>query len=77
MTLHLNLIERFPEYREKIKNLLETNPTFLNLAQRYGEVSEQLSSRPDEGDPEHERLLKRRADLESELLYIMEEKSRP
>ncbi len=77
MTLHLNLIERFPEYQEKIRNLLETNSTFLNVAQRYGEVSEQLGSTPDETDPEHERLLRRRADLESELLYIMEEKSRP
>lgn len=77
MALHLNLIERFPEYKERIKGLLETNPTFHDLARQYGEVAEQLHGKPDETDPEGEKLRRRRADLESELLYIIEEKSRP
>ncbi|RDD60758.1 hypothetical protein [Ferruginivarius sediminum] len=77
MTLHLNLIERFPEYRERIKDLLETNATFTNLAKRYGEVAEQVREGRDESDPDAERLKRRKLDLETEMLSILQEKSRP
>jgi uncharacterized protein YdcH (DUF465 family) len=74
MTLHLNPIERFPEYRERITHLLEINMTFANLAKRYGEIAEQVRENRDESDPEAARL---KLDLQTEMLSILQEKSRP
>lgn len=77
MILHLNLIERFPEYQDRIKSLLETNATFSALAKYYGDVLEEIRDSADETRPDVERLRRRQQDLETEMLSIIEEKSRP
>lgn len=69
------VIERFPEEAERISELSETNPAFDALCHEFSDVSGKLDALHDgTGDiepGEHDRLHRRRAALEQELVHFM------
>lgn len=76
MTEHRKrIVRRFPEEAERINRLAETNPAFDTLCREYNDISGRLDSlHGDGGDvnpDEHDRLHRRRAALEQELLQFM------
>ena len=75
-----HVIQRFPDQEPMILRLFETSPNFNALCQAYGEVTETLhrfqgSSEPSAGS-EIERLRKRRANLDDEMLAMMQQTAR-
>lgn len=71
-----HLMERFPERAEIIKALSETSARFKDLIADHHEVSEELA-KMDPADQESEagkkaELERRRADLEEELILLMQ-----
>lgn len=72
-------IERFPDQEGAIRDLCENNTAFEALTREHAEVSERLQRHAGEGD-EHERgardLQRRRAALEEQMSFIMDQGSR-
>lgn len=69
------IVSRFPEEADRIHRLAQSNPAFDALCREYGDISGKLESLHGSGgdaDPdEHDRLHRRRAALEQELLQFM------
>jgi uncharacterized protein YdcH (DUF465 family) len=76
--LRLNLLDRFPEYKDLIGRLLESHTDFASKAHEFTEVQDRLRESESRGDSpqEEEQLRKRHAALRDELLAIMEDYSR-
>jgi uncharacterized protein YdcH (DUF465 family) len=74
------VIQRFPDREPTIRQLFETSPNFNALCHAYSEVTEalhrlQASAEPSAGF-EIERLRKRRANLDDEMLAMMQQTAR-
>jgi uncharacterized protein YdcH (DUF465 family) len=74
----LNLIERFPEFENVIRKLLDSHTDFNEKAHEFTEVQDRLREAETRSDSpqEEERLRKRHEALREELLSIMEDHSR-
>lgn len=74
------MIERFPEYKDVIVELDEPGSNFNALCQAFEDVEAKLRAQESspEADAEQEtlRLRRRRADLEQELLAMMQQTQR-
>ena len=71
-----HLLERFPERTEIIRSLAETSARFKDLLGDHHEISMEIS-KMDLAEQEaefgrREDLVRRRADLEEELILLME-----
>ena len=75
-----HLIERFPERTDIIKTLDDTNARFKDLISDHHEVSEELASmkRADKESEAGQRaeLERRRANLEEDLILLMQDHQR-
>jgi uncharacterized protein YdcH (DUF465 family) len=76
-----HLLERFPERAELIRALGESHARFKDLISEHHDVCEEIS-RMAQGDRESQAgrmddLERRRANLEEELLLLMEDQQRP
>ncbi len=74
------VLDRFPDYRQRIQDLYDTSMNFNGLCREYGSVSEAIgrlegSAAPD-AEVEAAALRRRRADLEDELLAMMQQTAR-
>lgn len=76
----MRLLERFPERSDAIEVLSETNERFRDLLADHHETSEELgkmeTTEKASDVANRERLQRRRADLEEELLLLMEQHQR-
>ncbi|MDH3793030.1 MAG: hypothetical protein OEU09_24480 [Rhodospirillales bacterium] len=74
------LLDRFPEYDEKIHDLFETSTNFNTLCREYGSLTGALDRLESSTEPnagiEVKKLRTRRADLEDELLAMMQQTAR-
>ena len=75
-----HVLGRFPDYRQRILDLFETSRNFNGLCQEYGSVSEAIGrlegSAEANAEIEAAGLRRRRADLEDELLAMMQQTAR-
>lgn len=71
-----DLIERFPEDEETVRQLIKSDPTFDSLCQEYKDIGDELrrlERKPDPGAAiEAEGLKMRRQAIEEELLARIE-----
>jgi len=71
-----DLIERFPEDEETIRQLIRSDPTFDSLCQEYKDIGDELRRLERKRDPgavtEAEGLKMRRQAVEDELLARIE-----
>jgi uncharacterized protein YdcH (DUF465 family) len=74
----LNLMERFPEYKQVIERLLDSHTDFNSKAHEFTEVQDQLRQAETTGDSpqDAERLRKRHEALRDELIAIMDDHTR-
>lgn len=74
------VVNRFPEHRQRILELFDANASFNALCREYGSVAEAIGrlegSAEAEAEVEAEELRRRRADLEDELLALMQQTAR-
>ena len=74
------VLDRFPDYRQRIMDLCDTSANFNGLCQEYGSISEAISRLDGSSQPnakvEAEGLRRRRAALEDELLAMMQQTAR-
>jgi uncharacterized protein YdcH (DUF465 family) len=74
------MLDRFPEYDERIHDLFETSTNFNTLCREYGSLTEALDRLESSAEPnagiEAKKLRTRRADLEDELLAMMQQTAR-
>ncbi len=74
------LLDRFPDLRRRIMDLSDTNASFNALCREYGSVSEAIGRLEASAEPnaevEAQGLRRRRADLEDELLAMMQQTAR-
>jgi uncharacterized protein YdcH (DUF465 family) len=74
------VLDRFPDRQQRILDLFETSSNFNGLCQEYGSVSEAIGRLEGSAEPnaevEAEGLRRRRADLEDELLAMMQQTAR-
>ena len=74
------VIERFPDREPVIRRLFETSPNFNALCHAYSEVTEALHRLQASAEPiaesEIERLRKRRANLDDQMLAMMQQTAR-
>jgi len=79
--LYRHLIERFPERGDVIRNLAESSAQFRDLLSDHHEVSSELgklgAAEREAEAGKSERLKRRQASLEEELLLLMEGHQRP
>jgi uncharacterized protein YdcH (DUF465 family) len=71
-----DLIDRFPEDEETIRQLIRSDPTFDSLCQEYKDIGDELRRLERRSDPaaaaEAEELKMRRRAVEEELLTRIE-----
>ena len=74
------VIQRFPDQEPVIRRLFETSPNFNTLCHAYNEVTEALHRLQASAEPiaesEIERLRKRRANLDDQMLAMMQQTAR-
>ncbi len=74
------VIQRFPDQEPVIRRLFETSPNFNALCHTYSEVTEALhrlqASAEPSAESEIERLRKRRANLDDQMLAMMQQTAR-
>lgn len=74
------MLDRFPDYRRRIQDLYDTSANFNGLCREYGSVSEAIGRLEGSASPDAEveaaALRRRRADLEDELLAMMQQTAR-
>lgn len=75
---HLNLIERFAEYEEQIRELTETNPAFNTIAHEFNQVADELDrAEAREGtDTNTDTLRRRKQALQDETLMLLRQSTR-
>ena len=74
------VLDRFPDFRQRIMDLYDTSANFNALCREYGSVSEAIGRLEGSVDPnaevEAQGLRRRRAGLEDELLAMMQQTAR-
>ncbi len=74
------VLDRYPDYRQRIRDLYDTSANFNGLCREYGSVSEAISRLEGSAEAnarvEAEGLRRRRAGLEVELLAMMQQTAR-
>jgi uncharacterized protein YdcH (DUF465 family) len=74
------IVERFPDFRERIKALNEPGSNFNALCHEYGQVADRLgrteASREADSEQQADRLRRRRDALEQQLLAMMQQTQR-
>ena len=74
------VLDRFPDYRQRIMVLFDTSANFDSLCREYGSLSEAIGRLEGSSEPnaevEAEDLRRRRAALEDELLAMMHQTAR-
>lgn len=72
------VIEHFPEREQEIRELSASSSHFETLCRQYGELAVKLHKLSSGGEPGREagELRRRRADLETELLAMMQQTAR-
>ena len=75
-----HLMDRFPMFRDLIRQLYDSNQSFNELCRQYGEMNHQISALDGAEDPgAHEQamtLRRRRDNVETELRALMEQNAR-